>query len=60
MNDKDNHVQLVIDEDILKGDFFGCHPCINTSSLRLSTRDLMEKIIPAMNHKPLFVSLPEA
>lgn len=60
MNDKENHVQLVIDEDILKGDFFGCHPCINTSSLRLSTKDLMEKIIPAMHHEPLFVALPEA
>jgi len=60
MNDKENHVQLVIDEDILKGAFFGCHPCINTSSLRLSTRDLMEKIIPAMHHDPLFVALPEA
>ena len=60
MNDKENHVQLVIDEDILKGDFFGCHPCINTSSLRIATKDLMEKIIPAMGHTPLFVSLPEA
>jgi len=59
MNDRENHVQLVIDQDILKGDFFGCHPCINTSSLRLSTGDLMEKIIPAMGHAPLFVELPE-
>ena len=60
MNDKENRVQLVIDEDILKGDFFGCHPCINTSSLRIATKDLMEKIIPAMGHEPLFVELPEA
>ena len=59
MNDKENHVQLVIDEDILKGDFFGCHPCINTSSLRIATKDLMEKIIPAMGHEPMFVALPE-
>ena len=58
MNDKDHHVQLLMDEDILKGDFFGCHPCINTSSLRLSTRDLMEKIIPAMDHQPQIVTLP--
>ena len=52
MNDKDNHVELIIDEDILKGEYFGCHPCINTSSLRLKTADLMEKIIPAMHHTP--------
>ena len=60
MNDRENRVQLVIDEDILKGGFFGCHPCINTSSLRIATKDLMETIIPAMGHEPIFVALPEA
>ena len=58
MNDHEHHVQLLIDEDVLKGEFFGCHPCINTSSLRLRTSDLMEKIIPAMGHEPRIVSLP--
>ena len=43
MNDTENHVQLVIDEDVLKGEYVGCHPCINTSSLRVRTADLMEK-----------------
>ena len=56
-NDRENRVRLVIDEDILKGDYFGCHPCINTSSLRLKTADLMEKIIPAMGHEPTFVKI---
>ena len=57
MNDKDHRVRLVIDEDILKGEYFGCHPCINTSSLRLKTSDLLEKIIPAMDHQPTFVKI---
>ena len=52
MNDHDNAVELIIDEDVLKGEYFGCHPCINTSSLRLKTADLMEKILPAMHHVP--------
>ena len=50
MNDKENHVQLLIDEDVLKGEYLGCHPCINTSSLRLRTVDVVEKLIPAMGH----------
>lgn len=50
MNDTENRVQLLIDEDLLKGEYFGCHPCINTSSLRIRTADLMEKILPAMHH----------
>ncbi len=58
MNDSGRHVQLLIDEDVLKGEFIGCHPCINTSSLRLRTVDLMEKIIPAMEHDPIIVNLP--
>ena len=59
MNDKENRVQLLMDEDILKGDYFGCHLCINTSSLRIATRDLMERIIPALGHEPRFVTLPK-
>ena len=57
MNDKDHRVELLIDADVLKGEYIGCHPCINTSSLRLKTRDLVEKIIPAMGHDPRMVSL---
>ena len=58
MNDKENHVQLLMDKDVVKGEFIGCHPCINTSSLKLKTSDLLEKIIPAMGHEPTFVELP--
>lgn len=57
MNDHDHHVALLIDEDVLQGEYIGCHPCINTASLRLKTADLMEKIIPAMGHPPRMVQL---
>jgi Ala-tRNA(Pro) deacylase len=57
MNDHGHRVQLLIDEDVLKGEFIGCHPCINTSSLRIRTADLTEKIIPAMGHDPILVNL---
>ena len=62
MNDKENRVRLLIDEDLLKDDFIGFHPCINTSSLKVRTSDLMEKLIPAMGHEPQLVTLrtPEA
>ena len=50
MNDHEKKVQLLIDEDVLKDEYFGCHPCINTSSLKIRTKDLVEKIIPAMGH----------
>ena len=57
MNDHENHVELLIDEDLLGGEYIGCHPCINTSSLRLRTKDLMERIIPSTNHIPRLVTL---
>lgn len=57
MNDKENRVQLLIDEDVLKGEYIGCHPCINTSSLCIKTKDMAEKIIPAMKHEPIIVKL---
>ena len=58
MNDHENRVQLLMDQDVLKGEYIGCHPCINTSSLRFRTTDLIEKIIPAMGHAPTYVDLP--
>ena len=58
MNDKENRVQLLIDEDVLKGEYVGMHPCINTSSLRMKTKDLMETALPAMGHDAKIVTLP--
>ena len=57
MNDRGHRVELLIDEDVLQSDAIGVHPCVNTSSLRIATRDLMEKIIPAMGHAPRMVEL---
>ena len=57
MNDKEHRVRLLMDEDVTKGEYIGFHPCINTSSLRLKTADLMEKVIPAMGHEPTMVVL---
>ena len=57
MNDHEKKVRLLIDEDVLKDECFACHPCINTSSLKIRTEDLTEKIIPAMGHEPQIVRL---
>ena len=57
MNDKENRVQLLIDEDVLKEEYFGCHPCINTSSLKIKMSDVTQKLIPAMGHTPRIVVL---
>lgn len=62
MNDKEGKVQLLIDEDVLKGEYIGCHPCINTSSLRLRTEDVLHKLIPAMGHplRTIILEYPSA
>lgn len=57
LNDTENKVNLLIDEDVLKAEFFGCHPCINTSSLKIKTSDLTDKIIPALAHPMKKVNL---
>lgn len=57
MNDHDRVVQLLIDSDVLQSEYVGFHPCINTSSLRMKTKDLMEKVIPALQHEPVIVNL---
>lgn len=57
-NDPDNHVQLLIDADVLKDEYIGCHPCINTSSLKIKTADILEKFLPAVHHDYVPVDLP--
>ena len=50
MNDREHAVHLLIDEDVLKDDYIGCHPCVNTSSLKLRTEDVIKKFLPAVGH----------
>ena len=58
MNDLDHDVTLLIDEDVLRDEYFGCHPCINTSTVKFKTSDLVERLIPALKHRPTMVNLP--
>lgn len=57
MNDTGNRVRLLIDRDAVSREFFGCHPCVNTSSLKIRTSDLIGKILPSVGHEPIFVTL---
>ena len=56
--DKEKRVHLVIDREVLEEKYFGCHPCINTSSLLMKTSDVKEKILPALGHEYQVVELP--
>ena len=57
MNDKDNQVTLLVDEDVLAAEYFGCHPCINTSSLRLKVSDVFGTFLQAVGHDYITVKL---
>ena len=59
MNDTGNRVRLLIDRDVIDHhEFIGCHPCINTSSLKIRTLDILEKFLPHVNHPYTLVDLP--
>ena len=57
MNDSEQRVELLIDGDVLAGEYIGFHPCINTTSMRVKTTDLVEKIIPSFGRTPTMVVL---
>ena len=61
MNDRDRRVQLLIDEQLLQDPYICCHPCINTSSLKIKTADVTGKLLPAMGHdlKTVTLAYPE-
>lgn len=58
MNDTENNVRLVVDRAVFDDETFGCHPCVNTSSLKFKTKDIVEKYLPAVHHEPTVIELP--
>lgn len=59
MNDENNRVQLVIDRPVVESETLGCHPCVCTSSLKMQTKDVLEKFLPAVRHEPIIVDMPD-
>ena len=57
--DKAHKVQLLMDESLTKESYMGCHPCINTTSLKIRTTDILEKFLPFTGHDIQFVTLDE-
>lgn len=58
MNDTGKRVRLLIDKPVLESEYVGCHPCVNTSSLKIQTKDLLDKFLPATGHEVTVVDLP--
>ena len=50
MNDTENRVQLLVDQEVLAEEYVGCHPCVNTSSIRLRTADVFKTFLSAVHH----------
>ena len=59
MNDKEHQVQPLVDEDVLNAEYVGCHPCVNTSSLRLKTSDIFNTFLKEVSHDYITVVLSE-
>lgn len=57
MNDISNNVQLLVDKDVVKDEYIGCHPCINTSSLKIKTSDILEKFTTYVKHEVIYVDI---
>ena len=57
INDTENHVRLLVEEDILKNKYLGCHPCVNTSSLKLRTADVFDIFLKQIHHDKTIVRL---
>lgn len=57
MNDTEGHVRLLIDREVMESEFMGFHPCVNTTSLKAGTKDIIEKFLPAVHHEATIVEL---
>ncbi len=58
-NDIEKRVHLVLDRPIAEAAQIACHPCISTSTVTFATKDLLERLLPALEYEPVIVELPE-
>ena len=58
MNDKEHNIQLLVDREVMVPDFVGCHPCANTSSLKIPTKSVFETFLRATGHTPIVLDIP--
>ena len=57
MNDTQKRVQLLIDRETFDAEYFSCHPCLCTSTLRLRTADVQNVLLPRLGRTPIIVEL---
>lgn len=57
MNDLDHRVRLLMDREVYEAEYFSCHPCVCTSSLKLKTADILHKFLPYTGHEVTVVDL---
>ena len=59
--DKDNDVNLIIDEELLKFPEFCVHPCDNSGSLAIKTEDFLKVFLRKTGHIPniIHIDYPE-
>lgn len=57
MNDSGHDVHLIIDQELLEQEYIGCHPCINTSSLKIKTADILNVFLKHTGHSWVTVTL---
>ena len=57
MKDKEKKVNLLIEENVFKEEYFACHPMVNTATVKFKTEDLKSKILPALDHEYKLVNL---
>ena len=50
-------MQPLIDREVYDAPYFSCHPCICTSTLKLKTADVLDRLLPYTGHTPTVVDL---
>lgn len=53
--DKEKKIKLAVDRDAVENEFFCCHPCDNTATLKIKASDITDIFIPSLEIKPVII-----
>ena len=53
--DDEKKIKLAIDRDVIENEYFCCHPCDNSATLKIKTSDVTDVIIPSLKINPVII-----
>ncbi len=54
---EEKNILLAIDKDVTENEYFCCHPCDNTATLKIKSADILDIYLPSLGINPTIIEV---